>query len=616
MALNNVNFVLGKGGLGRPLPGQDYISGLLFYAPNANLPSGFTTSNRIVQMFGPADAITNGIKADYSDETQATGTLTVANIGATSDVITINVIEPNSTIVAIGTYTHSSTDTTISLVATGITNAINSNTLTTGYKASSVGAVITITARKGLGVFLNTGTPISTTITGGILPPGIPTLTGSTTGGTLAAATYYYKITALNASGETVGSPEASVVTTGTTSSVAVSWTAVTGATSYKIYRGTTAGSENTYYTSTTASFTDTGAAGTAGTVPTVNTTILTATITQFTGGIASLWAIWNYHISEYFRIRPQGNLYVGIYPVPSPYTFTEITTMQNFANGNIRQIGVFKDPASPFASADITAIHNVCAANVTGHKEIIALYGADISGTSDVSTLADLSLLTANYCSAVIGQDGAALGSKLYFAYGKSITCLGATLGAVAKAKVSQSIAWVANFNISNGTEFDTLAFANGVLFSNTSVTDALLTTMQNMRYIFLRKFVGVAGSYFNENSTSIVTTSDYAYIADNRTIQKATRGIYSNVVSALNSPITLNSDGTLSNEAISYFTGLADAPLIQMIRDGELSGRAVSINAAQNIVSTGILTINVSLVQIATGRNITVNIGYRVAV
>jgi hypothetical protein len=159
-------------------------------------------------------------------------------------------------------------------------------------------------------------------------------------------------------------------------------------------------------------------------------------------------------------------------------------------------------------------------------------------------------------------------------------------------------------------------LAFANGVAFSNPSVTDGLLTSLQDKRYIFLRKFVGVAGSYFNENSSSIAVSSDYAYIADNRTIQKATRGIYTNLAPALNSPIVLNADGTISDEAIAYFTGLAEEPLIQMIRDAELSGEQVVINSTQNILSTGILVISVNLVQVATGRNIQVNIGYSVSV
>ncbi len=62
----------------------------------------------------------------------------------------------------------------------------------------------------------------------------------STTGGTLAAGTYYYRITATNAWGETLASTETSRVTTGATSTVTVNWVPIPGATGYKIYgRGT-----------------------------------------------------------------------------------------------------------------------------------------------------------------------------------------------------------------------------------------------------------------------------------------------------------------------------------------------------------------------------------------
>lgn len=506
MSLNNITFNLGQGGLGRPLAGEDYISGLLFYS--ATLPSGFSSSDRVKQFFSVADAEAKGIVGNYADETQATGSLLVTAAGAAGDSVEIRVGEPLGSTVIIGNYVRSATDSTVNLVATGIAAAINAGTATHGYSATVATATVTIKARKGLGIFLNSGTPITYGIVG-------------------------------------------------------------------------------------TVAF----------------------TVTQFTGGVASVFKTMHYHISEYFRIQPKGNLFVGIYAVPSTYTFTEIATIQNFANGKIRQIGVFKNGAA-FAGADITTINGVCSSLVAAHKEIVALYGADISAVSDISTLADLSALSANLVSAVIGQDGAALGAAIYYATGKSVTTLGATLGAVAKAKVSQSIAWVAQFNISNGVECDVLAFANGVSFSNSSVTDGLLSALQDKRYIFLRKFVGVAGSYFNENSSAIAVSSDYAYIADNRTIQKATRGIYTNLAPALNSPIVLNADGTLSDEAIAYFTGLAQDPLIQMIRDAELSGQAVVINSTQNVLSTGTLIIAVNLVQVATGRNIQVNIGYSVSV
>lgn len=102
--------------------------------------------------------------------------------------------------------------------------------------------------------------------------PGTVTPTPSTSGGTLAAGSYFYKVTAVNGGGETIGNPEATATTTGSTGSVALAWTAVTGATSYKIYRGTLAGAESVFFTSVTNSFTDVGGAGSAGTVPTTNT--------------------------------------------------------------------------------------------------------------------------------------------------------------------------------------------------------------------------------------------------------------------------------------------------------------------------------------------------------
>lgn len=108
---------------------------------------------------------------------------------------------------------------------------------------------------------------------GPLNPSGTITLTPSTTGGTLAAGTYYYKVTSLDGSGgESLPSAEYSVTTTGTTSSVGMSWSSVAGAINYKVYRGTTAGGENVYYTSQYDTYTDTNATSTAGTVPTSNT--------------------------------------------------------------------------------------------------------------------------------------------------------------------------------------------------------------------------------------------------------------------------------------------------------------------------------------------------------
>lgn len=507
MPLPNITFLKGQGGLGRPLPGQDFISALLFYT--SSLPSGFSSNAPVKALYAPSDAISAGILNDYSDATAAAAEYLITADGAAGDVIAISVKDISATgqaqTTALCSYTRQSSDSTIALLGASIAAAINAGTLTHGYSATFNTATLTITAPKKMGIYLNSGTPLVVTITGAIA-----------------------------------------------------------------------------------------------------------GTITQFTGGVASKLAVFYYQISEFFRLQPQGILYVGFFSVPGSYGFTEITTVQNFSSGTVRQIGVLKDSASAWSEGDLTLIDGVCKANDAVHKPLSALYSADLSGTTDISTLPDLSTLTANKSTAVIGMDGGGQGWFLWLTTGKSCACLGAELGTVALAKVSESIAWVGKFNISNGAECEVLAFANGQLLSSSAISDSLLSSLNDKQYTFLRKFVGISGSYFNDSHCAIASTSDYAQIENNRTIDKAIRGIYSSLLPSLNSPIQLNADGTLSETTTAYLESQAAVNLDQMVRNGELSAQSVTINPAQNVLSTSTIIVVVQLVINGVARQIEVPIGF----
>ncbi|QDH48199.1 major tail protein [Arthrobacter phage MamaPearl] len=97
----------------------------------------------------------------------------------------------------------------------------------------------------------------------------------ATTGGTLPAGQTYWRITAINANGETLGSNEITSLLTGTTSTQVMTWAAIPGATGYRVYRGTFSGGQDRLVTTLGAvtTYTDTGAAGSAGSVPSANTT-------------------------------------------------------------------------------------------------------------------------------------------------------------------------------------------------------------------------------------------------------------------------------------------------------------------------------------------------------
>jgi hypothetical protein len=134
-----------------------------------------------------------------------------------------------------------------------------------------------LTIRSSGNVGIGTATPqqLLTVGAGGnlaneITAPAVSSLSG-TTGGSLSAGTYYYKITALDVlGGETKGGPESSYTLGGSDNAITVNWSPVPGAAAYRIYRGTSSGGENVYHLATgPTSFTDPGG-GTSASPPSV----------------------------------------------------------------------------------------------------------------------------------------------------------------------------------------------------------------------------------------------------------------------------------------------------------------------------------------------------------
>lgn len=90
--------------------------------------------------------------------------------------------------------------------------------------------------------------------------------------------TVFHRITATNATGETIGSTEVSTVVDVTTKRITLTWMQVAGATGYRVWRSGTSGTytptalRTTIGSGATVTFIDNGAALSAGTIPTANT--------------------------------------------------------------------------------------------------------------------------------------------------------------------------------------------------------------------------------------------------------------------------------------------------------------------------------------------------------
>jgi hypothetical protein len=319
-----------------------------------------------------------------------------------------------------------------------------------------------------------------------------------------------------------------------------------------------------------------------------------------------------NYHISEFFRQNAGAELWVGYFATPSTWNFTELATLQNTALGAIRQVAIYATGrTNTNLAADLVAIQAVVTTLFAAHKPIQVLYAVNISAVTDLSTLPDLRALVAPNVSVVIGQDGGAVGDGLYSS--TSITCIGAILGAISKALVHENIGWVAKFNLSDGTELETPAFANGSLFS--AITDTVTNGLNTKGYIFLRTLVGISGTYANDSHTAVVITSDYADIEKNRAIDKCVRLVRTAILPRLNSPVYANpSTGQISRATIKELEALCEQPIRLMTANGELSGGKVTILPTQNVLATSTVDITLQLVPVGVARHIDITIGYTV--
>ena len=129
--------------------------------------------------------------------------------------------------------------------------------------------------------------------------------------------------------------------------------------------------------------------------------------------------------------------------------------------------------------------------------------------------------------------------------------------------------------------------ALFNGKLIRNTDTDD--LKALNGNRCIFPVIHAGDADNYFNDSHTLDVDSSDYAYIENVRTIDKACRGIRGKLLPWLNSPLRVDpSNGQLESGMVSFLETTAGEALEEMEKAGEISGYKVEIDPAQNVLAT----------------------------
>lgn len=323
----------------------------------------------------------------------------------------------------------------------------------------------------------------------------------------------------------------------------------------------------------------------------------------------ATAWSVkmLHYQLEEVFRINPSITLYMGLFSKPESMTFQEMKTVQNYAEGAIRQMAIWNGDTAPTAD-NIVKLEAVADSLDTENAPLSTLYAPLVSNYKNLPS----NLATNNpRVSVVIAQAGSGTGAELYKSKDNkakaTVSAIGVALGTLSKAAVHQCIAWVKNFP--SGISMP--ALGDGTLVR--TIDKGELEKLDTNRYLFLNNVVGVAGSYWNDSHTMDSPTSDYAAIESVRTMDKAVRGIRTYLTPELGGNVYIDPDtGKLQSYTVSHLETTANIPLEEMEKAGELSGYKAEIDAEQNVLSTSTIEVTIKNVPVGVVRKFKVKIGF----
>lgn len=323
----------------------------------------------------------------------------------------------------------------------------------------------------------------------------------------------------------------------------------------------------------------------------------------------ATAWSVkmLHYQLEEVFRINPSITLYMGLFSKPESMTFQEMKTVQNYAEGAIRQMAIWNGDTAPTAD-NIVKLEAVADSLDTENAPLSTLYAPLVSNYKNLPN----NLATSNpRVSVVIAQAGSGTGAELYKSKDNktkaTVSAIGVALGTLSKAAVHQCIAWVKNFP--SGISMP--ALGDGTLVR--TIDKGELEKLDTNRYLFLNNVVGVAGSYWNDSHTMDSPISDYAAIESVRTMDKAVRGIRTYLTPELGGNVYIDPDtGKLQSYTVSHLETTANIPLEEMEKAGELSGYKAEIDAEQDVLSTSTIEVTIKNVPVGVVRKFKVKIGF----
>jgi hypothetical protein len=314
--------------------------------------------------------------------------------------------------------------------------------------------------------------------------------------------------------------------------------------------------------------------------------------------GITEAWQLsstqlTHYHISEFFRFAPNGELWLMfIPPADVRTTATLLNEIQTAAAGRVRRIGHVNTYATDLYASLPAALDSAAD----------SLWNTGRPAYSVVETNANGSLVeTRRFVAKIVAQDQATLRvitstpTGQLPTWARNASCMGTYLGVRAGFPSNESAGWVRTKNIQTANRFLTPAFTDESLLS--SKDKAARETINGDQLIMLRDFTDYPGVYFENDCTQALATSDYLNVADVEVIQEAHREARAAATPFVNGPITLLADGTIDGGDAADIETAVGAGLREMARAGKISGFRVVLDTTTDVAGTGRIALRISI-------------------
>ncbi|MFD2566080.1 DUF2586 family protein [Pseudotenacibaculum haliotis] len=333
------------------------------------------------------------------------------------------------------------------------------------------------------------------------------------------------------------------------------------------------------------------------------------------------------HHISEIFRLSPDATVY--LIPTATGVSVSDILadilpTIR--ANQDIKGFGFvgFNDTLNDMATkveAVQTGLVNVLLSE-NRYVDFALLEGKGSGVNIAANTIADLREKNAPQVSVVIAQDPNI--ASIDAAY-NNYAAVGSVLGMISVRSVNENIGSVNIKNkpfIKRGAPDYSLTdsvldiwldanLSDGNLAQSLSRTD--LKTLTNKAYIYASSFEGYGGIFLSNSPTAIEKSSDYGFIENNRTWNKAARVVRQALIPEVKGVVKKDPQtGFIKSTSISRWEGLLNSSMEQMIIDDEISGFDIYIDPKQYVDQETALKVKVQVVKDDIVHEFEVDLGY----